>query len=1490
LVVLARKGIGINAFATASGAIVISPELITFLKHIEELDFVLLHEAAHLAGSHHSAIRDADRTGGGRRACGQSRLSEYDADLQAFLALAHPARDSSPMGAIVALERFNQRAGDAWDIPHGASIDRIMNLKTCTIFRDLSTEGAISGEAGSMSKPLRTIPLMVKREIEGLKSGNLVYTLIKNPRLDGDINRYFAGVIEAIKTADLASIRCVIPDLCREIDKQKARVAILASSPRAQQRLDYQLQIAQQIVSKLIHVVAERGLQRSLSPQSTERLLGLELVLAGVTAEKAKNILTDSTERKTRSALVWFPKRLTSTEALKETQHELSLIEGSIELQQAQELLFVVAEGMLTENFVFDVDEDDSIDVRSYLTHLSAFVDTLATSTFSDSYSINEIGPLLKAESFLILTRHLISSESSQAHEALAIASELRAPYLLDTSILRDALDIVAGRTADKETADKLHAFARTGLALPEVRSSLAKFRALLRETVPFVQKVSNPDEADAAIDTIQERFKEAYQIIKNLPPSIYPSMFPWALDPAQDDTIPRGRMPLIQSILDEEILYKEISSDPSVELMPSFEHASRLFLLKVGLLQAVSVNQGDRDEITVGMRLDPEVQVPSFEKLIELLEEVQSERPESLIRGETLPPRPADPTVETALHDAIFEQLVGELFDSANPLTHQEVLKRLTTFATRSLIPTPSDGDDPARGIAPYFQIVELGTQALKETYPTDRSSEQFLIDALVVSFFIPNQGPARLIQRELVLRLIDRAGAEQVTRQLFEGFRPQRGWLSLETLEKLDEAAHTVDEIKTVARLSKEHALSPDKLADQAGNGVVADYFFSEEVRHNFYDVLFNGLTSASNDTALTKAIVDPWWSFFGSDLHTEVHNQLFPLQQENVSHDEAQQILDEIRALTPGTISGTTMNYLMRSLNSADAITPQLIRSSMYCLGIVERLVVLRKLANDPSRGTLISPEKRVKVAEGLLDMMLSTTNPDRLTEVSSKAFRALFRAVPADDLGIALTPMLLDQFLKAPPESTHFRPIAATYAKSFLRDHGIQSTRDDKLQSGIPTALPAGFRQKLFDEVTNHFEWALSGRNPRTERSVSQSTDELMEICDITLGDPVALTRRGAIPFILDFSRNLQTPGTRALQLLGGIVELPPQIEREFLEVYDARRGQSKQGALRTVEKLVPEYASKITTLRRIGGGALYSVFITELSGGGREVIRVANPNPEYHTERILHSIRAAQEQLEREDHDFAIGRHVINLVDEWITAELKDSTFESDDKAFRQSWNGWKPHRKCPLSIHIPESYPTGSLHVRREEFIPGRNFTELQQISQESPLLAKYAVAVALQHYMEQIRGMTLQFGDTLVHSDISPGNLRLMGDGKVALLDRSMYLKFCLQDRLLLRRLMRASSDETRAEALVSGLATMQKDAIPREELKRITDEVTKALKSSDSVEKTLLKGLLTAQQGGLMVPLRFQLLVKNLNSFRVMAQRVGFATLNEALTYEWT
>ena len=183
LVVLGRKGVGVNAFATSGGSIIVSPELIRFVKHTEELDFVLLHEAAHLAEKHHSAMRDAAESGSGLGVAGRSRLSEYEADLKAFLALAHPERDSSPMGAILALERFNGLKEGAWDIAHGSAVDRIMNLKTYTLFRDLNTDGATPDEAGSMSKPLRTVPLMVRSDIDALKSGNLVDTLVDNPSL-----------------------------------------------------------------------------------------------------------------------------------------------------------------------------------------------------------------------------------------------------------------------------------------------------------------------------------------------------------------------------------------------------------------------------------------------------------------------------------------------------------------------------------------------------------------------------------------------------------------------------------------------------------------------------------------------------------------------------------------------------------------------------------------------------------------------------------------------------------------------------------------------------------------------------------------------------------------------------------------------------------------------------------------------------------------------------------------------------------------------------------------------------------------------------------------------------------------------------------------------------------------------------------------------------------------------------------------------------------
>jgi hypothetical protein len=425
------------------------------------------------------------------------------------------------------------------------------------------------------------------------------------------------------------------------------------------------------------------------------------------------------------------------------------------------------------------------------------------------------------------------------------------------------------------------------------------------------------------------------------------------------------------------------------------------------------------------------------------------------------------------------------------------------------------------------------------------------------------------------------------------------------------------------------------------------------------------------------------------------------------------------------------------------------------------------------------------------------------------------------------------------------------------------------------------------------VSDHFEWALSGTAPKTQRSPNPALDRFISLCEIDLSPKGSVSRADTLSFILDFSRNLQTPGTRALQLLGGIVELPKELEDEFLQVYDARKGQSKSSALGTIERALPEYANELHSMRRIGGGALYSVFLVELANGGKEVVRVVNPNPEYHTKRIVLSMKAAQKQLEREDSRFEIGEHLINLVDEWITAELQDQTYEADDKAFRERWNHWTPSRKCPLSIYVPENYASGTLVVRREEFIPGKNFTELGSLMETDGKLAKQVVALAAQHYIAQLSGSMMEnlwASDLLLHSDISPGNLRIMDGGKVAILDRSMFLKFSRKDRMLLKSITDATTPQQRASAIVSGLAELQEEAVSKADVKKIAERVISSLKDETSLEGTMLKGLVAAQREGLKVPLRFQLLVKNLNSLRVMAEKVGFHDLRAALDFKWT
>ena len=1466
LVILARKGFGVNACATPDGAIIISPEMLSFLKYVEELDYVLLHEAQHLAGKHHQKQEAQENTLLGSP--GQSRINEYDADLAAFVALAHPVRNSSPMGAISALERFNQEAPTAWDIAHGTLVDRIMNLKWLTLFKDLSTDGAIPGESGSLSKPLRRIPTFIATAVETLPEGSRVESLLQRPPPDRGYDAYRTELREAIAASEISSLRWALPHLFKDL-----RLCAGQSASAKFLRESY-AEAVHLIFSKLFDEVTATSARHSLSPDSTRQLLGAELMLCGITPERAKDNLHGPLQKRVLSSLEQFHRTLRSREDLESLCNIIPLVEGNIAAEQTKRFVFEVGRAALVDNCVFDRDEDDSIDIEGYLSQFDILASAISPLTLLRLSEAEGFETSLRGQAFLQLATHLLDIESPQIDAAVRLSNERKATFLSVPAAVSVSLDFLEGLVPDKSLMRRLNEFAKDTLKLLSIDDSKAQLRKLFREINPLISQIVTPEDAPAALSQIKKNFQDAYQVAKNLPEQL------------NTPTGPAYKLGAVESIYAE-----EIRCDVALIERAHLEHAMSFMLLKAGFLHTLCDYTELRDRVSGRIDEGLRLVAPRFEVLVDFMNELRSERPESLITGESLPPRQGNPSETIGIHEAIFQSLYEELFNITTPLSSERVLERLYTFATLTAIVPPEENS----ATSPHLEILNLGVKALQDVYRDDKSTEPFLKHALAVSFFDPNQVSARPIQRGLAIRLIEAMGAERAAKELFENFRPHRQWHSLEALEKLDETANTISEIKNVATLSKDHLLAADQIADRAGNAVLADLIMSKTGRWDSFEFLFTGLSTAEDDKALTDMLSHRWWTAQAETLLAPLRRDDLPepeqFKADPERRDAADNFLDEVSQLTPVTFA-TTHPLDSNIFSTPETITARTVRSGLYGLGMGERLVVLRKLANDPTRGVLISPERRERVADGLLTMMLGDSHADQLTRLSSQAFFALFRAVPADDLGIAITPMLLDHFLRAPRRSASFKPFAEQQAHRFLEDLGWDEADLNPKSEGVRKRKQdlTSFHQKAHNEISRHLEWALSGRDPRTKQSISESVDTLMSVCDISLSDHKSLSRRGAIPFILDFSRNLQTPGTRALQLLGGVVELPPEIEREFLQVYDARKGQSKQSALNTIEKTVPALTTELHSLRRIGGGALYSVFLAELKNGTREVLRVANPNPQYHTERILHSMRAAQAQLERENPDFAIGAHVINLVDEWISNELKDTTFEADDKAFRSKWNNWKPERGCPLSIHVPSSNPTGSLLLRREEFIPGRNFTELEQIYREDPALARNAVALALRHYTAQIEGTWYNLGERLVHSDISPGNLRLMDGGKVAILDRSMFLRFSLEDRMVLKRMRDAeSSSKELATHMVDGLVKLQTRKFSAAEKSQIAERVAEALESSSSQGNNFMKGFLIAQREGLMVPLRFQLLVKNFNSFRVMAQKVGFASLQEAQEHRW-
>jgi len=395
----------------------------------------------------------------------------------------------------------------------------------------------------------------------------------------------------------------------------------------------------------------------------------------------------------------------------------------------------------------------------------------------------------------------------------------------------------------------------------------------------------------------------------------------------------------------------------------------------------------------------------------------------------------------------------------------------------------------------------------------------------------------------------------------------------------------------------------------------------------------------------------------------------------------------------------------------------------------------------------------------------------------------------------------------------------------------------------------------------------------------------------------------------IDLIISSAQQLGAPGVRFLQLLGYTMDIPQRYQLRFMDIYDALQGQSTAAAWETTKQQMPEYTKRVIRIKgRLGGGSLYSVFEVEIRANETdypefsgqiitEAVRVMNPNALYHARKNIQLIRQVINALAKKDEKYRQALPTVTLLEEWIETELQDMTFEKDDRAFRKKWEGQKfaASKNSRITIpSMPKSGP-GTILVRRERIVDGFNFTELHRLA---PNAQKEAVALAAQHYLAQLAGGQslkdkIVAGVTTVHSDISPGNLRITKSGNLAILDRGMYLKFNRRDRLFLNSAIKASDHKELVSLIVNQFWGINENKIftkgknKKVFLNDLTQSLLKDSSKSFSFERVLLRMMVEISARGMKIPLRYMLLFKNLNVLNQMSQQVGFASLKEALSY---
>lgn len=701
------------------------------------------------------------------------------------------------------------------------------------------------------------------------------------------------------------------------------------------------------------------------------------------------------------------------------------------------------------------------------------------------------------------------------------------------------------------------------------------------------------------------------------------------------------------------------------------------------------------------------------------------------------------------------------------------------------------------------------------------------------------------------------------------------------------IEEKAQTVEEFEQLERFVHrqiEAMAAETKLAGRLAlaDGLLIENYKSMRTRERRIGVKHDTIEGLQS-TKLLKAMLETARNDLG--LKSYLFNRWFTRYRRDVATDSvvlnAFKIEDIIMFQNRPDRKARYFNWALHAPEHP-RFTPleSLIRGTYLASG-PSKYYALRKLLIGGEGSVLTDELGRASLKEAFLSTWMDFEGAPSGQQEVVAILSSLLKVGDAEELYQRLNPVLMDLILRPPANEVSWDSFSDRQARIQLK----RMLKDDVI---FP---PTKYDVKMLALKLK----SLIGGGLQSKASLPAE----MRLLQLFETEDRSRQNDRYTPFSLGLTvgKRLGSVGVRMLQLAGQYFDISAEDKEQLSEVYDDMRGQTRIQAWRVLKReaehspAIADLLPQIKKIRpRIGGGSLMTVYEVVKKDGSREAVAIKNPNVEYHLSQTLKLLHKTLEDAQHDEPNNVTYRFLQALLadsEQWILDELHDADFETNDIRFRLQNDtsiGAFNKGRSKYGILVPQTHPTGTDWVRRDEFIDGKNLTSLKisdnaetNIPEGIISKADYQSAVSL-----LTRNYVYQLTTTgLAHSDIHWGNFRITNDNtQVAVFDRRNMLKLSDQDRALFKALIPAAAGgnfgKVKELAVDYLLGLQENEGLLNRE--RLRSDVLSGNGSS------MLDTVMELKRRGIRVPLKFSLIVKNINGLNEMALQAGFSGLGEA------